>query len=58
MYHRVALQFAVHLFELRSMTIKTRQFFLEDRVTALALEVFDLAFQVLSGGGNSRRQIN
>ena len=44
MYHRVALQFAEHLFELRSMTIKTRQFFLEDRVTALALEVFDLAF--------------
>ena len=36
------------------MTIKTRQFFLEDRVTALALEVFDLAFQILSGGGNSR----
>ena len=48
------LQFAEHLFELQSMTIKTRQFFLEDRVTALALEVFDLAFQILSGGGNSR----
>ena len=48
------LQFAEHLFELRPTTIKTRQFFLEDRVTTLALEVFDLAFQVLSGGGNSR----
>ena len=42
------LQFAEHLFELRP-TIKSRQFFLEDRVTALALEVFDLDFQVLSG---------
>ena len=47
------LQFAEHLFELRSTTIKTRQFFLEDRVTVLALEVIDLAFQVLPGGGNA-----